>query len=115
MIIGPDSAGGFTGKGKYSNANSSIYNHQPEVLGTATFTVTVTGLSSLSQICDVQFDFGTTEGCWIGGQKVNTPNPVPEPTTILSGLLILVPLSIQLLRKSRQQKQPAPVKVVERL
>jgi hypothetical protein len=112
MIIGPDSKGGFSGAGKYSNANSSIYNHQPEVLGTATFTITVNGLSSLSQISDVQFEFGTSSGCWVCGNKVNTPNPVPEPTTIISGLLMLVPLSIQLVRKVRGQKL-APVKVSE--
>ena len=84
-----------------------FYNHQPEVLGTATFTITINGLSSLSQISDVQFDFGTTEDCWIGGKQVNTPNPVPEPTTIISGALMLVPLSYQFARKMRQRKQEA--------
>lgn len=114
VIIGPDSQGGFSGAGKYSNANPSIYNHQPIVLGTATFTVTVDGLSSLSQLDDVQLEFGTVSGAWIPGNKVNTPNPVPEPTTIMAGLLMLVPLSIQLVRKVREQKQPATVKVSKR-
>lgn len=113
MIIGPDSAGGYSGKGKYNKGNSSIKG-EPVVLGDATFTVTVNGLNSLSQLSDVQFEFGCMPDCdTANGQKVNTPTPVPEPTTIISGLLILLPLSIQLLRKAREQKQPAPVKIIK--
>jgi hypothetical protein len=111
MIIGPDNKGGFSGSGKYSNGGSSIHN-EPVVLGTATFTITVNGLNSLSQLSDVQFDFGSMPSCdTVCGVKVNTPTPVPEPATIISGLLLLVPLSIQVVRQMRNQKKLARVEI----
>lgn len=107
MIIGPDNMGGFSGSpGLYNNANPSITNpnHEPVVLGTAYFSLTIQGLSSLSQLSGVTFNFGTGPDTFIPGQP---GNPVPEPTTIISGALMLIPLSIQLIRKMRQPKQEA--------
>lgn len=81
------------------------------VLGTATFDLTVKGLTSLSQISDVVFGFGTSggEGNCDGliTPAVPNPAPVPEPSTIISGLLLLVPLSIQIVRSiNRNRLQP---------
>lgn len=109
MIIGPDNQGGFSGAGLYSNANSSITNpnHSPDVLGTGTFSVTVDGLSSLSQISGVTFEFGTGPDTFIPGVPGTRMAPTPEPTTIISGALMLVPLSVQFIRKMRERKQEA--------
>ena len=59
MIIGPDSAGGFAGLGLYNNANASIHNFNPSVLGTATFTLSIPGVTALSTISGVNIEFGT--------------------------------------------------------
>lgn len=99
LIIGADSDGGFSGAGTY-NVGSSVVNHAPIVLGSATFYVTVQGLTSLSQINDVDINFGTAQGEGstgdIGGGGGSTP--VPEPASIISGALMLIPLSIGVIR-----------------
>jgi hypothetical protein len=104
LIIGPDSADGFSGAGTY-DVNSSVIQHLPVVLGTATFTVTVGGLSSLKQISDVQFNFGTSGGEGTADATPNTPAPVPEPVTVISAALLLVPLSVQLIRKGLKRSE----------
>lgn len=112
MIIGADSAGGFSGTGvdggKYDNANSSItgMEHEPVVLGTGTFSLTIDGLTSLSQLSGIKIEFGTGPDSTLA-TTTNVINPVPEPTTVISGALMLVPLSVQLVRKMRQRKQQA--------
>ena len=63
MIIGPDSHGGFNpALGSYDNANSSITGHQPSVLGSATFTLTIPGITSGSTLSGIVFNFGTSSG-----------------------------------------------------
>ena len=82
MIIGPDSAGGFSGAGLYSNANPSITNnHNPSVLGTATFTITDANVTTASTISNVEFDFGTGPDFSRDGTLV--PNTTPEPATLV--------------------------------
>lgn len=113
MIIGPDSKGKLSGTaidgGLYDNANSSItgMEHEPVVLGSATFSLTIDGLSSLSQLNDIKIDFGTGPDTVSATCITNVTTPVPEPTTIISGALMLVPLSVQLVRKMRNRKQEA--------
>ncbi len=82
LIIGPDNMGGFDPNvGQYTNANPSVSNHNPNVLGTARFTITVPGVTSASQISSVSFEFGTQSTPeTVGGQLV------PEPS-MLAGLL----------------------------
>jgi hypothetical protein len=87
LIIGPDSSGGYSHGGTY-NINSSVTNHNPTVLGTATFTLTVPGITSLSTISNIMFEFGT-EGESIAGVIVpSSVTAVPEPGSIamLAGL-----------------------------
>ena len=62
LIIGPDDEGNLepTLGGTYSNANPSIYQHNPNVPGTARFGITVSGVTSTSDIRDVVFRFGTS-------------------------------------------------------
>jgi hypothetical protein len=63
MIIGPDNHGGFNPSvGQYDNANPSITGHGPSVLGSATFTLTIPGVTTGSTISGVVFNFGTEEG-----------------------------------------------------
>ena len=73
--------------GVYTNANGSIAGngpHNPFINQTATFTLSISGLTSVSQLSNVSISFGTTTG-------VNVPvTSVPEPTTMLllgTGLL----------------------------
>jgi hypothetical protein len=57
QIIGPDSQGGFTGAGSYGNP--SVFNHEPVVLGSASFVLTIPGITTPSTIGGVSFQFGT--------------------------------------------------------
>ncbi len=94
LIIGPDSAGGFTQSGKYSNANPSIPNHTPSVLGSAIFDITIPGVTGTSQISDVEIQFGGTAGA----NTVDMIAAVPEPTTMFAGALMLLPFGLAALR-----------------
>jgi len=87
LIIGPDSAGGFSGAGLYNNANSSIIQHNPSVLGTAIFDITVPWLTATSMLSDVYFKFGTVNDKTTDMvQGVHTPLP---STVLLLGSGIL--------------------------
>jgi hypothetical protein len=79
LIIGPDSAGGFDPtKGAYTNANSSVLQHNPVVLGTGTFVITAPGVTAASTLSNVVFEFGTGPV-----SKPGTPGGVPEPATLM--------------------------------
>jgi PEP-CTERM motif len=77
-ILGAPGPGGV-----YSNANSSIAGndpHNPFLNQQATFTLSIPGLTSATQISGVNFSFGTTAGDDVPG----TPGtPVPEPASML--------------------------------
>ncbi len=80
LIIGPDNMGGFDPNvGQYTNANPSVSNHNPNVLGTASFAITVPGVTSASQISGVSFKFGTAST-----PESVTGQVVPEPSTLMS-------------------------------
>jgi hypothetical protein len=86
LIIGPDDHGGFDpALGKYSNANSSISQHNPVVLGTGTFDLSIPGITDSSIISHVAIQFGT------GPYSVDAMSAVPEPSTLtVSALSILL-------------------------
>ena len=88
LIIGPDDKGSFTNVGLYSAANSSISQHNPVVLGTATFDLAIPGISPTSTISGVQIEFGTGPVT----EDANLLTSVPEPSSaiLLSGLAGLV-------------------------
>ena len=95
LIIGPPGPGGV-----YTNANGSIAGnpaHNPFINQTATFTLTIPGLTSVSQLSNVSISFGTVPG-------VNVPvTNTPEPTTMLllgTGLLGVAGAARRRFRKS---------------
>ena len=70
LIIGPDSHGGFNGAGLYDNQNASIGNFEPSILGAATFTFALNGVTANSQITGVVFLFGTQPDISARGSQV---------------------------------------------
>ena len=78
------------GTGPYTNANGSINGngpHNPFLDGTVTFTLSVSGLTSVNQLSNVIVSFGTTAG---DDLSVGTPTPTPEPSSLIllgTGLL----------------------------
>lgn len=94
LIVGPDDKGMLDGSGKYSNANKGFANFNPYVLGTAHFVINAPGVTADSVLSDVTFEFGTEP----------TFVPVPEPTTMIAALLLLLPFgasTMQVLRRNR--------------
>lgn len=111
LIVGPDSAGGFTGAGKYSNANNGFDNFNPYVLGSATFDIFLSGVLSNSKISDVVFQFGTQAGsnlvtgvCSVGCPNTSLPaTPLPASLPLLAtGLGVM-----GLLARRRKRKKIA--------
>ena len=97
LIIGPDDTDGFSGTslsgtGLYSNANSSIIQHDPVVLGTATFNIAIAGVTTTSTLSNVVFQFGTTAGndTVNGATGIDTfgSPTVPEPSTLVMWSLL---------------------------
>ena len=88
------------GTGVYSNANGSIAGnngHNPFLNQSATFTLSIPGLTSASLISGVNFSFGTTAGVTVPGGNV------PEPTTMMllgTGLLGVAGVARRRFRKS---------------
>lgn len=81
LIIGPDNNGGFNPMtGSFSNANASVIQHQPSVLGSATFVVSIAGVNSSSVIEKVNFLFGTEKAP--NTEHVPGINSVPEPASV---------------------------------
>jgi hypothetical protein len=91
FIIGPDSEGGFTHRGKYGQAGSSIIG-QPLVLGGAVFIIFLNGITSASQVSNVTFQFGASPSL----VPAETPviSAVPEPSTtalfLISGIISII-------------------------
>ena len=87
MIIGPPGTDGL-----YDNATSSFdQNHEPSVLLSGTFTITIPGVSATSQISDVSFEFGTGPDSTHETVTLLPPPPaVPDgaPTVMLLGAIV---------------------------
>ena len=89
---------GFTGGDTDGLSNSQ---HQPFNENSATFIVDYSG--SISSITDVKFLFGTTAGT---GDETGDAVlvPVPEPTTLIAGVLLLLPFGASALRMIRRKQ-----------
>jgi hypothetical protein len=96
LIIGPDNLGKTDGSGKYTGSGiASIVNHNPSVIGTATFTISIAGVTSSSTLSNVVFQFGTTAGSNLVDGQVT-----PEPSTaILPALAGVVGLATYVRRR----------------
>src|SRR6516165_8739012 len=93
LIIGPDDHGGFDpALGKYSDANSSISQHNPVVLGTGTFDLSIPGITGSSIISEVSMQFGTA------GYSLD-PVSVPEPSSLTLSALPIVLMGLAALRR----------------
>lgn len=103
LIIGP-----IDGSGKYSAANSSIIEHNPVVLETATFTITVPGVTSSSTLDTVSIGFGTTGSGYITASRSPSVAAVPEPSAYLAGLGALGMLSMFGWRNRKSRVQDLP-------
>jgi hypothetical protein len=111
LIIGPDSAGGFSNVGLFNNANPSITGkHNPNVLGSATFDIYIPGVTTSSTLSDVVFQFGTKSGSnVVNGDLYMPPQPpihpnqaVPEPGSItLLGLSLATIVGIGWMRRRK--------------
>jgi hypothetical protein len=88
LIIGPPDAGGL-----YSNANGSIAGnpaHNPFLDQTATFLISVAGLTAADTVTSAAFSFGTTAGVEIAGvSPVPLPGALPLFASGLVGLVLL--------------------------
>ncbi len=99
LIIGP---------GPYSNSKGSIAGngpHNPFIDGSVTFSFDLSGASSFSEsdVTGLTFLFGTTPGCDTSPGVV-TYAPVPETSTVVAAMLLLLPLglgSANILRKHK--------------
>ena len=104
LIIGPDYNHNFTqgaGNPGYTGSNSSIDGndpHNPFILGQETCYFSLSGAGySESTIQGVTFLFGTGTDC-------SDVIPVPEPSTIVAGALLLLPLGVSAFRILRKER-----------
>lgn len=68
--------------GAYANANGSLLNFNPSVIGPATFTLALSGVTANTTITGATFSFGTAPDTFIAGVPSTTP-PVPEPSSLM--------------------------------
>jgi hypothetical protein len=96
LIIGPDTAGNFNNGGSYTGSGiASIENFNPSLEGSASFTFTLSGVTSASAITGVVFEFGTNPDGSEAGTLV--PN-VPDGGTTF-GLLGLALTGLSVIRR----------------
>lgn len=103
---GPDYL--IVGPAGYGSANGSLQNgaHNPFILETATFYFTLSGKASFSEsdITSLTFLFGTSRDSSTSTLTNDIP-VVPEPSTVVAGALLLLPLGVQAVRSLRNRKQ----------
>ena len=90
QLILPDLAGSTS-----LNMGSNVGSHNPFVVGLATFSITLQGVTANTTMSNVIFNFGTT-----GGEGTATGTPaVPEPASVAMALTSAVAVSTMALRR----------------
>jgi hypothetical protein len=87
MIVGPSPAG-----------NNGFKNFNPYVDQTATFIISDPAFTANTTVSGVSFLFGTSGGEATLTGNLHTPTPVPEPSTLFAGVLLLLPLGVGAIR-----------------
>ncbi|HEX3572896.1 MAG TPA: PEP-CTERM sorting domain-containing protein [Acidobacteriaceae bacterium] len=90
-MIAPTIANG----GTYTNVVQGFQNFDPYVIGPATFSLALSGVTSSTTITGVTFSFGTGPDTFVTGVPSTTPPATPEPSSLAllgTGLLGAVTL-----------------------
>lgn len=66
----------IVGPGPYPDGTGGFVPHQPHILETATFTLTVNGINSTTNVTSAKIAFGTGPDKSIFGKAVRTPEPM---------------------------------------
>ena len=61
--------------GSYPSANASVIGHGPDIQGTATFVLTLTGINAATTVSNVKLNFGTTPDSTLTANLASTPEP----------------------------------------
>ena len=91
-------APGIADGGTYANANAGLRNFNSYIIGPATFTLLLPGVTEATTVSEVTFSFGTGPDTFIPGVP---PLIVPEPTTVALLGIALVALASTRRRRSR--------------
>jgi PEP-CTERM motif len=87
--------------GRYTNANNGLRNFDSYVIGPATFTLDLSGVTANTTVTAVTFSFGTLPDFFVAGIP-GTP-AVPEPSTLtLAGIGGLCLTGIGIVRRRRR-------------
>jgi hypothetical protein len=74
----------MTNGGTYTNVNNGFQNFDPYVIGPATFTLALSGVTANTTVTGATFSFGTGPDTFVGGTPGgSTTPPVPEPTSLM--------------------------------
>jgi hypothetical protein len=84
QMIAPNIANG----GQYTNANNGLRNFNSYVIGPATFTIALSGVTADTTVTAVTFSFGTSPDYF-----VDSTTAVPEPASMTLGAFGLVSLA----------------------
>jgi hypothetical protein len=100
LIIGPPDS-----NNKYSNANSSISQHNPSLFESATFGINIPGVTANSTVSNVVFSFGTGPETFLSGVPSGPgPSAVPEPSAVF---LLAAVVGLVLFERHRRQRSRA--------
>lgn len=99
QMISPNVANG----GVYTNANNGVPNFNSYVIGTATFTMSMVGVTANTDVTAVTFRFGTSNEWTVTGSRDVTPT-VPEPATMALAISGLGTFGIAGLRRLRRKQ-----------
>jgi hypothetical protein len=91
------------------NSLSNNNGHSPYFSDAMIFTLDYSGTLNLSDIANVQFEYGTGGNVTVDG--VPGTAPVPEASTVVAGALMLLPLGVGAIRALRKEKGFAPAKI----